>query len=420
MLRSFRSVLQSLRTVRATGKPAERLSFTVHDSARVINSDPLTIETATQKWFYACWLDMPRNSIVAGASAADSFDLLVHDGAVSVSVQRGDESIIFESSPLEASPAPYPVHVPPHLLASSSRIMIRNVSEQGASRFQVWNLHRAAPVPTADVAERRLAAELAVSRVTGLRWLPLPEDVGKSLGLPDPTERIALVRALAAALDRDFPDVARLRGARFVRDAVGARYPGGHIMLVLPFDAGAGADEAGLWLACDGIARAMLRGQSAGDALREALVARSPADRSVPEVSVICILAEALTTAVLLSPRDLHSLSRLAHIGVVLSASVDDLMVGTVCRFDDRGRPQLAGEHVRRALHRAGFFDVGLVTRAGNGTLDLDSAAVSRAHLDGFAHLSPPQEEAAADATVPLPAPLILATHGPGVARVDI
>ena len=105
---------------------------------------------------------------------------------------------------------------------------------------------------------------------------------------------------------------------------------------MLPFDPSDAADEAARWLTADTVAREMLAGRSAGDAVRASV----PTER----IDFILLLDKALATAILLSERDLRSLSRVTRNGIALTAAVSEQLIGGICWSDETGELILSAE----------------------------------------------------------------------------
>jgi hypothetical protein len=385
------------------------------EGARLIGDAPVTIDSRPELWSYACLLNLQGRSDVGG-EVVNGFDLLVVHGAVSVCTATSDDRIIFECDPLPPLPLKqlYYVRLMEHMLTGADRIVIRNRSDKGSSRFEIHGWQKVSAPAAGDAMEARLARELALSGAMGFRSLrPLSGISGARQ--PAPVKEIhGLARALGSALDRRFPDINYLRAARFIRDDLSNRFPGSHCLIVLPFDPSDAADEAASWLTADTIAREMLAGSSAGDAIRGSVATE-------PHIDFILVLDKALATAILLSERDLRSLSRVTRNGIALTAAVSEQLIGGICWSDETGELILSAESVRSLLHRVGFYDVAIATHAGNGKIDLEAAEVSRAHSGGYTHLLERSKFVESERrSLPMASPLILGTHCPIVASVEL
>ena len=198
----------------------------INEGAKLIGDAPITIDSRPELWSYACLLDLQGRSDVEGV--VNGFDLLVVHGAVSVCTATSDDRIIFECDPLPPLPLKqlYYVRLMENLLTGADRIVIRNRSDKGSSRFEIHGWQKVS-MPVASAAmEAHLAAGVAVSAAMGFRGLrPLPGISGARH--PAPINEIhGLARALGSALDRRFPDINYLRAARFIRDDLSNRFPG--------------------------------------------------------------------------------------------------------------------------------------------------------------------------------------------------
>ena len=387
-------------------------NLVINEGAELVSDAPLTIDTRPELWSYACLLSLQAGSEVE-REVVNGLDLLVVHGAVSVCTVTPDDRIIFECDPL--SPLPlnqlYHVRMLPHMLNGAARIVIRNRSDKGSSRFEIrgWQKVSAA---LSDRMENSLTMEFAVSGAMGFRGLrPLSGSGARQPALVN--DIYGLARALGSALDRQFPDINNLRAARFIRDDLSNRFPGSRCLIVLPFDPSDAADDAAHWLTADTITREMLTGRSAGDAIR--------ASAAPEHIDFILLLDKALAMAVLLSERDLRSLSRVTRNGIALTAAVSQQLVGGSCWFDEKGELILAAESVRGLLHRVGFYDVAIATHAGNGKIDVEAAEVSRAHSGGYTHLIERSKSVESERrSLPMASPLILGTHRPIIASVEL
>jgi hypothetical protein len=99
---------------------------------------------------------------------------------------------------------------------------------------------------------------------------------------------------------------------------------------------------------------------------------------------------------------------------------VSDQLVGSNCWLDGTSELTFSGDSVRSLLHGVGFYDVAIVTNAGQGSIDLEAAAISRAHLGGYADLVERGQGVNERNSLPMASPLILATHGPMIACVEL
>jgi hypothetical protein len=388
----------------------------INEGAKLVRDAPVTIDTKPELWSYACSLNLQVGSH-ATREIVNGFDLCVVHGAVSVCTVTPDDRIIFQCDPLPPLPLRqlYYVRLMEHMLTGADRIVIRNRSDKGLSRFEIHDGWQKASAPAAgDAIEARLAAELALSGAMGFRNLrPLAAASGARQPAPV-NETHGLARALGSALDRRFPDINYLRAARFIRDDLSKRFPGSQCLIVLPFDTSDAADKAARWLTGDTIAREMLAGSSAGDAIRGSVAIE-------PNIDLILVLDKALAAAILLSERDLRSLSRVTRNGIALTAAVSEQLIGGICWTDETGELILSAESVRTLLHRVGFYDVAIATHAGNGKIDLETAKVSRAHSGGYTHLLERSKFVESERrSLPMASPLILGTHPPIVASVEL
>jgi hypothetical protein len=388
-------------------------NLVINEGAELVSDAPLTIDTRPELWSYACLLSLQAGSEVE-REVVNGLDLLVVHGAVSVCTVTPDDRIIFECDPLSPLPLKQPYHVRmlPHMLNGAARIVIRNRSDKGSSRFEIRGWQKVS-APLSDRMENSLTMEFAVSGAMGFRGLrPLSGSGARQPALVN--DIYGLARALGSALDRRFPDINNLRAARFIRDDLSNRFPGSRCLIVLPFDPSDAADKAARWLTADTIAREMLAGSSAGDAIRACVATE-------PQIDFILLLDKALAMAVLLSERDLRSLSRVTRNGIALTAAVSQQLVGGSCWFDETGELILAAESVRGLLHRVGFYDVAIATHAGNGKIDVEAAEVSRAHSGGYTHLIERSKSVESERrSLPMASPLILGTHRPIIASVEL
>src|SRR5271168_3678542 len=110
----------------------------INEGAKLVRDAPLTIDTRPELWSYACLLNLQGGSEV-GCEVINGLDLLVVHGAISVCTVTPDERIIFECDPLPPLPLKQFHHVRllQHMLTGADRIVIRNRSNKGSSRFEI-------------------------------------------------------------------------------------------------------------------------------------------------------------------------------------------------------------------------------------------------------------------------------------------
>jgi FkbM family methyltransferase len=112
-------------------------SYRLHNESRVLNTDPLTIESGPQQWSYAVDFDVQRDE----ASAVEVIvDLDVTVGQVGIGLLNDDESAFHIERQLAADDGrtAIPLRLSPE--QTGRRLVIRNTGDGGAAAFVVHGI----------------------------------------------------------------------------------------------------------------------------------------------------------------------------------------------------------------------------------------------------------------------------------------
>jgi hypothetical protein len=386
--------------------------FNAHPSATLLSSDPVRIETASGWGAYGGTMVLPPD-YAPGKPRIDGVDFVVERGSVLVQVQRADGSRVYGSRSLGGSPRGYAARFPAAALRDAKRILIRNGERHGTAVFRIERWHDAAE--TRGVYDPPDGFETAATGLWGRGVPELARNLRPGRIFADP-EKAALGRALAASLEGQFPDPSAVRIGWSVCEWLRRRFDTSHICVILPFALGAAPARGAYWLPGSEVARDMQAGAGLGDAVAARLGAEAAG------LDFLVNLDAALGLAMLLSRRDLRSLSKVVRKGLVVKAAMDDRLIGASVAIGERDEILLGTESARALLHECGFFDVAAVAGSRSGDLDLHGALVTRDDAAGYYALS-----AVGDATgelhqasLPLRHPLLVATHGPLVDGIDL
>jgi len=348
------------------------------------------------------------------AGAVDGVDVVVQHGGIIVQVRRHDGSQSYESGVLPSTPDGYTVRLSEWIMKDARRLVIQNGLHERRSRFQIlgWHHSTTGRKPSEPGSRLEVVAETGI----GLRGLPgIGTTRRNSLPLGD-FERATLAHAIAAALDQDFPVTSEVRRAYSLCEWIAFRFATSRIAVILPFAISDAGKPPTTWLLGSAIARGLLDGSSMGDVVGSQL----RAEASDP-IDFLACLDTNLSVAMLLSQRDLRSVSRLVRRGVVISANLDERLIGAALAVGDQGDLRIGTERARTLLHECGFYDVAAVTRSHEGSFDLGGMYVSRRDGTRYSWVKAPEKARQAHRnSLPLAAPMLLATHAPLVATIDL
>ena len=250
----------------------------------------------------------------------------------------------------------------------------------------------------------------------GLRGLSLGGSTRRASGTLGDFERAILTHAIATALDQEFLVTSEMRRAHSICEWIARRFDTFRIAVILPFAVGDAGKPPTIWLLGSAISRGLLDGSSMGDIIDLQL-----RDKASDPIDFLVCLDVNLSIAMLLSQRDLRSVSRQVRRGVLISADIDERLVGATLLMSDQGDLRIGTESARAALHDCGFYDAAAVTRSHEGSFDLGGMRVSRRDSARYSWVETHEKTRRAHPnSLPLAAPVLLATHAPLVAGIDL
>jgi len=388
-------------------------TVTIGPDAEMVDATPLTIEIPEGLHARGCTIGL-SDADKAAADLVDGFDVVVQHGGITVQVRRHDGSQAYGSSVLRESPDGYRVRLAQHNMKDARRIVIQNGLHEGRSRFQILGWHHSGRSATTTPAGSQ-PDEVAGTSI-GLRGVSAGRSTrraGQTLG---DFERAILTSAIANALDQGFPVTSEMRRAQSICEWVARRFDTPRIAVILPFAVGDAGKPRTIWLLGSTIARGMLDGSNMGD-----IIDRQLRDKASDPVDFLACLDVNLSIAMLLSQRDLRSVSRQVRQGVLISADIDERLVGASVLMSARGDLRIGAESARAALHECGFYDAAAITRIHEGGFDLGGMGVSRRDGTRYSWVEAHEKTRRAHRnSLPLAAPMLLATHAPLVASIDL
>ena len=339
---------------------------------------------------------------------------MVQHGGITVQVRRHDGSQSYESGVLPATPDGYTLRLPDYIMKDARRIVIQNGLHERRSRFQILGWHNSSP--GRKPSEPGSLLEFMAGTGIGLRGLPGAGSTRRTGLTFGDFERAALTQAIAAALDQEFPVTSEVRRAYSICEWMTRRFATSRIAVILPFAISDAGKPPTIWLLGSAIARGLLDGSSMGD-----IVGVQLRDEASDPIDFLVCLDINLSVAMLLSQRDLRSVSRLVRRGVLISADLDERLIGSALTVSDQGVLRIGTESARTLLHECGFYDAAAVTRSHEGSFDLDGMRVSRRDSARYSWVETPEKTRQAHPnSLPLAAPVLLATHAPLVASIDL
>ena len=388
-------------------------TVSIAPDAEIVGTTPLTIEIPEGLRARGCTIGFPDDD-KAATDVVDGFDVVVQQGGITVQVRRHDGSQAYRSSVLPETPDSYMVRLPEHIMKDARRIVIQNGLHESRSRFQILGWHHCARSGKPPVPSSRL--EEAAGTGIGLRGFSVGGSTRRASGTLGDFERAIMTYAIATALDQEFPVTSEMRRVYSICEWIARRFDTSRIAVILPFAVGDAGKPPTMWLLGSTIARGLLDGSSMGDIIDLQL-----RDRASGPIDFLVSLDVNLSIAMLLSQRDLRSVSRQVRQGILISVGLDERLIGATLLMSDQGDPRIGTESARAALHECGFYDAAAITRIHEGSFDLDAIRVSRRDSARYSWVETSEKTRRAHPnSLSLAGPLLVATHAPLVASIDL